>query len=129
MSEFQVLCLVLSEGQAGDAPVGEGLRAEVLEKEEIKVVGSEPCLRQQCPSVCARHRQQGSRHPAALQPGGATGVRQRKVQGPQQVERLFCRLEGYRAVATHYDKLAAMFLGSVPSTLLAVSQKSIVSTS
>ena len=38
------------------------------------------------------------------------------------------KLKGYRAVATRYDKLAAMFLGGVLAALLAVSLRCIVST-
>ena len=38
-------------------------------------------------------------------------------------------LVAYRAVATRHDKLAAMFLGGMLATLLAVSLKCIVNTS
>ena len=51
-----------------------------------------------------------------------------KHKARNKTERLFCKLKGYRAVATRYDKLAAMFLGGVLAALLAVSLKCIVST-
>ena len=41
VSEHQVLGLLLTGGQAGDAPVGEERLAEVLAKEEIKAVGAD----------------------------------------------------------------------------------------
>ena len=41
---------------------------------------------------------------------------------------LFHNLKGYRALATRYDKLAAMFLGGVLAALLAISLKCIVNT-
>ena len=56
------------------------------------------------------------------------GYDKEKYKGRNKVERLFNRLKGYRGVATRYDKLAAMFLGGVLATLLAISLKSIVNT-
>ena len=41
VSESQVLGLILTGGQAGDAPVGEEMLAEVLTREEIKAVGGD----------------------------------------------------------------------------------------
>ena len=41
VSESQVLGLVLTGGQAGDAPVGEEMLAEVLRRKEIKAVGAD----------------------------------------------------------------------------------------
>lgn len=51
-----------------------------------------------------------------------------KYKQRNKADRLFCKLEGYRAVATRYDKLASMFLGGVLAALLAVSLKRIVNT-
>jgi transposase len=51
-----------------------------------------------------------------------------KYKERNKAERLFCKLKGYRAVATRCDKLAAMFLGGVLAALLAVSLKCIVNT-
>ena len=51
-----------------------------------------------------------------------------KYKQRNKAERLFNKLKGYRAVATRYDKLAAMFLGGVLAALLAMSLKCIVNT-
>ena len=45
-----------------------------------------------------------------------------------RVEPLFNKLKGHRGAATRSDKLAAMFLGGVLATLLAVSLKGPVNT-
>lgn len=49
-----------------------------------------------------------------------------KYKGRNRFERLFNRLQSYRAVATHYDKLAATFLGGTLGALLALSLKCIL---
>ena len=128
ISESQVLGLVLSGGQAGDAPVGEEMLVQVLAKEEIKAVGADRAY----DSDAIR---------AMIKAAGKEGVippRSNRVNPPDydkekykqrnKAERLFCKLKGYRAVATRYDKLAAMFLGSTLAVLLAISLKSIVNT-
>ncbi len=51
-----------------------------------------------------------------------------KYKQRNKAERLFNKLKGYRGIATRYDKLAAVFLGGVLATLLAVSLKCIVNT-
>ena len=61
----------------------------------------------------------------------AAGVREKTAEKYKQrnkTERLFGKLKGYRGIATHYDKIAAMFLGGVLASLLAVSLKCIVNT-
>ena len=128
VSEHQVLEVVLSGGQEGDAPVGEALLGEVLAYEEIKAVGGDRAYDSDAiraliaaagkeaviPPRCNR------RQPAAYD--------KEKYQQRNKAERLFCKLKGYRGVATRYDKLAAMFLGGVLAALLAVSLKCIVNT-
>ena len=128
ISEFQVLGLVLTGGQAGDAPVGEEMLAEVLRREEIKAVGAERAY----DSDTIRAMIAAAGKEAVIPP------RSNRVEPPEydrkkykernKTERLFCKLKGYRAVATRYDKLAAMFLGGTLAALLAISLKSIVNT-
>ena len=128
VSESQVLGLVLTGGQAGDAPVGEEMLAQVLRREEIKAVGAD-------------HAYDSDTIRAMLAAAGKEAVippRSNRVKPPDydkekykernKAERLFCKLKGYRAVATRYDKLAAMFLGGTLAALLAISLKSIVNT-
>ncbi len=51
-----------------------------------------------------------------------------KYKKRNKAERLFNKLKGYRAVATRYDKPAAMFLSGVLAASLAISLKCIVNT-
>ena len=128
VSESQVLGLVLTGGQAGDAPVGEEMLAEVLANEKIKAVGADRAY----DSDAIRRMIKAAGKEAVIPP------RANRVQPPDydkekykernKAERLFCKLKGYRAVATRYDKLAAMFLGGTLAALLAISLKSIVNT-
>lgn len=126
MSESQVLGLILSGGQAGDAPAGEEMLAEVLAREEIKAVGGDRAY----DSDAIRAMIAAAGKEAVIPPRSnrvdPPDYDQEKYKGRNKVERLFCKLKGYRAVATRYDKLAAMFLGGVLATLLAISLKSIV---
>ena len=127
VSESQVLGLVLTGGQAGDAPVGEEMLAEVLSKPEVKAVGADRAY----DSDAIRQMIKAAGKEAVIPP------RSNRVEPPDydrekykqrnKAERLFCKLKGYRAVATRYDKLASMFLGGTLAALLAISLKSIVS--
>ena len=128
VSEFQVLGVILSGGQAGDAPVGEEMLAEVLSREEVKAVGGDRAY-----DSDAIRRLIAAAGKEAVIPPRANRVNppdydKEKYKQRNKAERLFCKLKGYRAVATRYDKLATMFLGGVLAALLAVSLKSIVST-
>ena len=128
VSEHQVLEVVLSGGQEGDAPVGEELLAEVLTYEEIQAVGGDRAY----DSDAIRALILTAGKEAVIPPRGnrrqPAAYDKEKYKQRNKAERLFCRLEGYRGVATRYDKLAAMFLGNVLAALLAVSLRCIVST-
>jgi transposase len=128
VSEHQVLDVVLSGGQEGDAPVGEELLVGALCYEEIEAMGGDRAYDSDAiraliaaagkeaviPPRCNRLR------PAAYD--------KEKYKQRNKAERLFCKLKGYRGVATRYDKLASMFLGSVLAALLALSLRCIVNT-
>ncbi len=120
--------MILNGGQAGDAPVSEEMLAEVLAKKEIKAVGGDRAY----DSDAIRQMIKAAGKEAVIPPRSnrvaPAGYDKEKYKGRNKVERLFNRLKGYRGVATRYDKLAAMFLGSVLAALLAVSLKCIVNT-
>ena len=128
VNEFQVLGLVLTGGQAGDAPVGEEMLAEVLRRQEIKAVGADRAY--DSDTIRAMIAAAGKQ---AVIPPRSNRIEppeydQEKYKQRNKAERLFCKLKGYRAVATRYDKLAAMFLGGTLAALLAISLKGIVNT-
>ena len=128
VSESQVLGVLLTGGQAGDAPVGEQMLAEVLARAEVKAVGGDRAY-----DSDAIRRMIAAAGKEAVIPPRSNRVHppdydKEKYKERNKAERLFCKLKGYRAVATRYDKLAAMFLGGVLAALLAVSLKCIVNT-
>ena len=88
--------------------------------------GRRPRLRQRRHPSHDRGGREGSGDPTTLQPDEPTEYDKEKYKQRNKAERLFCKLKGYRGVATRYDKLAAMFLGGVLATLLAVSLRCIV---
>lgn len=128
VSEFQVLGLVLTGGQAGDAPVGEELLLEVLAREQIKAVGADRAYDSDAIRALLAAAGKEAVIPPRSNRRAPADYDKEKYKGRNKVERLFNRLKNYRAIATRYDKLAAMFLGGVLATLLAVSLKSIVNT-
>ena len=116
----------MSDGQEGDAPVGEEMLAEVLACPEIKAVGADRAYdSDRIRAMIALAGKEVVIPPRSNRRAPADYDKE-KYKARNKVERLFNRLKGYRAVATRYDKLAAMFLGGVLATLLAVSLKCIV---
>ena len=128
VSESQVLGLVLSGGQAGDAPVGEEMLAEVLTREGIKAVSGDRAY----DSNAIRALLAAAGKEAVIPPRSnridPPDYDKEKYKERNKAEQLFNKLKGCRAAATRYDKLAAMFLGGVLAALLAISLKSIVNT-
>ena len=128
LSEDHVFGVVLTGGQAGDAPVGEMMLAQALANEKIKAIGGDRAYDSDAirALIAAANRQavipprSNRRRPADYD--------KEKYKERNKVERLFCKLKGYRGVATRYDKLASMFLGGVLAALLAISLKCIVNT-
>ncbi|MBE7158823.1 MAG: IS5 family transposase, partial [Rhodospirillales bacterium] len=128
VSESQVLGVILSGGQEGDAPVGEEMLAEVLACKEIKAVGADRAYDSDRIRALLAVAGKEAVIPPRSNRTNPPAYDQEKYKVRNKVERLFNRLKSYRAVATRYDKLAAMFLGGVLATLLAVSLKCIVNT-
>ena len=128
VSETQVLEVFLSGGQEGDAPAGEELLAEVLAYEEVKAVGGDRAY----DSDAIRTMITAAGKEAVIPPRSnrinPPAYDKEKYKKRNKAERRFNKLKGYRAVATRYDKLAAMFLGNVLAALLAISLKCIVNT-
>jgi transposase len=126
VSECQVLGVILSGGQEGDAPAGEEMLSEVLARKDIKAIGADRAYdSDRIRAMIAAAGKQAVIPPRANRLNPA-GYDKEKYKARNKVERLFGRLKGYRAVATRYDKLAAMFLGGTLAALLAVSLKCIV---
>ena len=128
VSEHQVLGLVLTGGQVGDAPVGEEMLAEVLHREEIKAVGADRAYDSDAIRAMIAAAGKEAVIPPRSNRVNPPDYDKAKYKGRNKIERLFNRLKGYRGVATRYDKLAAMFLGGVLAALLAINLKSIVNT-
>ena len=129
VSESQVLGVVLTGGQAGDAPVGEAMLAAVLEREEVKAVSGDRAY----DSNTIRALLKAANKEAVIPPRSNRREQpeydKQRYKERNQIERLFGRLKQFRAIATRYDKLASMYLGGVLAGLLVVSLKCIVSTS
>ncbi len=100
--------------------------AEVLTRQEIKAVGGDRAY----DSDAIRAMIAAAGKEAVIPPRSnridPPDYDKEKYKQRNKAERPFCKLRGYRAVATRYDKLAAMFFGGVLATLLAVSPKCIV---
>lgn len=127
VSESQVLGIVLSGGQEGDAPVGEEMLVEVLARAEIKAVGADRAYDSDAIRAMIAAAGKEAVIPPRSNRTNPPDYDKEKYKQRNKAERLFCKLKGYRAIATRYDKLAAMFLGGVLVALLAVSLKRIVS--
>lgn len=123
-----MLGLVLTGGQEGDAPVGEEMLGEVLSRPEIKAVGGDRAYDSDRIRALLAAAGKEAVIPPRSNRTNPPAYDKEKYKGRNKVERLFNRLKSYRAVATRYDKLAAMFLGGTLAALLAVSLKCIVNT-
>ena len=114
INERQVFGLILSAGQAGDAPVGEEMLAQVLRREEAKAVGADrACDRDAIRAQIAKANKEAVIPPRSnrLDPPAYDNE---KYKGRNQVERLSNRWKHFRTVATRYDKLAQPVPGRHP---------------
>lgn len=129
VSENQVLGVILSGGQAGDAPVGEEMLAHVLSREAIKALGGDRAYDSNAIRALLKAAGKEAVIPPRSNRRNPPEYDKEKYKQRNKIERLFGRLKQFRALATRYDKLAAMFLGGVLAGLLVISLKSIVYTS
>jgi transposase len=120
INERQVFGLVLSGGQAGDAPVGEEMLAEVLAREGIKGVGADRAYDSDAIRTLLANAKKEAVIPPRSNRISPPAYNKEKYKQRNRVERLFNRLKHFRAVATRYDKLAHMFLGGVLAALISV---------
>ena len=114
VNERQVFGLILSGGQAGDAPMGE----EMLAREEIKAVGADRAYNSDAIRAMIAAANKEAVIPPPYNRVNPPGYDREKDKGRNKVERLFNRLKHFRAVATRYDKLASMFLGGILAALI-----------
>jgi transposase len=118
-----VLGIVLTAGQAGDAPVGEELTARVVEIESVDAVSADKAY----DSNAIRQALEKAGKEAVIPPRSnrlkPASYDKEKYKERNRIERLFNRLKQFRAVATRYDKLQAMFMGTVTAALLLISLK------
>lgn len=128
MSEDHVFGVVLTGGQTGDAPVGEVMLAQVLAQEEVEAVGADRAYDSDAIRALIAAAGKEAIIPPRANRRRPAAYDKEKYKKRNKAERLFCRLKGYRGLATRYDKLATMFLGGVLSALLAISLKCIVNT-
>lgn len=102
--------------------------AEVLAKEESKAVGADRAYDSDAIRALIAAAGKEAVIPPRANRVDPPDYDKEKYKERNKAERLFCKLKGYRGVATRYDKLAAMFLGGTLAALLAISLKSIVNT-
>ncbi len=118
-----MLGIILTPGQAGDAPVGEELTARVVEIEYVDGVSADKAY----DSNAIRKAIEEAGKQAVIPPRSnrlqPASYDKDKYKERNRVERLFNRLKYFRAVATRYDKLQAMFMGTVTVALLLISVK------
>ena len=120
-NERQVLGIILTGGQAGDAPVGEELLEGVLEREEVKAVAGDRAYDSDAiRALLARAGKEAVIPPRANRKDKPAYDRE-KYKERNRIERFFNRLKQSRAVATRYDKLAEMFRGTVLAAMLLIS--------
>jgi transposase len=118
-----VLGVGLSEGQAGDAPAAEPLLAYVLADERIAALAADRAY----DSDAIRGALALAGKEAVIPPKAnrlvALGYDKAKYRGRNRIERLVGRAKQFRGVATRYDKLDVMFLGTVLAALIVVQFK------
>ena len=120
MNERHVFGLILSGGQAGDAPVGEEMLAHALQREEVTAVGGDRDYASDAIRQALAQANKEAVIPPRSNRTNPPDYDREKYKQRNRVERLFNRLKHFRAVATRYDKLAHMFLGGILAALISI---------
>ena len=120
MNERHVFGLILSGGQAGDAPVGEELLAHLLQREEVKAVGGDWAYDSDAIRQALAQANKEAVIPPRSNRTSPPDYDREKYKQRNRVERLFNHRKHFRAVATRYDKLAHMFLGGILAALISI---------
>lgn len=115
-----MLGIGLSEGQAGDAPAAEPLLVHVLADERIAALAADRAYDSDAIRGALAHAGKEAVIPPKANRLAPPPYDQAKYRGRNRIERLVGRAKQFRAVATRYDKLDALFLGTVLAALIAV---------
>ena len=115
-----MLGLGLGEGQAGDAPAAEPLLTYVLADERITALAADRAY----DSDAIRGALAAAGKEAVIPPKAnriaPPPYDKAKYRGRNRMERLVGRAKQFRAVATRYDKLDTLFLGTILAALIAI---------
>ncbi|MDB6153562.1 MAG: family transposase [Chthoniobacteraceae bacterium] len=114
---------MLTEGQAGDAPVGEDIVAQITQIEKVEAVSADKAYDSNpIREVLAKAGKEVVIPPRSnrINPAQYDKI---KYKERKRIERFFNRLKQFRAAATRYDKLDTMFLGTVTVASLIISLK------
>ena len=120
MNERSVSGLVLMAGQAGGAPVGEEMLAQVLGREKVKTVGADRAYDSDAIRAMLAVASKEAVSPPRSNRIDPPTYNKEKCKEYNKFKRIFNRLKCFRAVATRHDKLAHVFLGGISAALLAV---------
>ena len=115
-----MLGIGLSEGQAGDARAAEPLLVHVLADERIAALAADRAYDSDAIRGALAHAGKEAVIPPKSNRIAPLAYDKVKYRGRNRIERLVGRAKQFRAVATRYDKLDAMFLGTVLAALIAV---------
>lgn len=110
----------LTAGQAGDAPVGEGMIDALDTRERIAQAAMDKAYESN--AIRAKLAAKGIEPviPPTSNRRDVMGYDKEQYKQRHKVERLFNKLTQFRRVATRYEKLTATFLGFVILALIVI---------
>ena len=118
--ERHALGVALTPGQAGDAPAGVCLVEQIIQIPEVKACGGDRAY----DTDLIRAMLKAARKQVVIPPKANRNEQYRyskkKYKERNRAERLINRLKQYRAIATRYDKLDSMFLGTILAALTVI---------
>ncbi len=120
-NERQVLGVILTGGQVGDAPAGEELLEGVLERPEVEAVAADRAYDSDAIRAMLARAGKEAVIPPRANRRDKPAYGKEKYRERNRIERFFNRPEQFRALATRYDKLAELFRGTVLAAMLLIS--------